>query len=657
MISLPLLLGLGLFFTDCFAFPLNEVEALTAFKRAIFEDPLLVLSNWNPLVSDPCNWSGVYCSNAGDHVVKINISDASIKGFIAPEFHKLSALQELHLHGNLLIGSIPKEIGLLTNLKVLDLGSNQLTGSIPHEIGNFTGIQKINLQSNVLTGKLPYELGTLRYLEELRVDRNKLLGTIPAANASDFSAVKHGMYASNASHLGFCGAYQLKVFDLSHNFFVGSIPGCLDYVPRSSFLGNCLQDKDPKQRPAAQCGAASLNKTHAGVNTKHRPVEDRPSGHQSRSSKPVWILVLEIVTGFLIGSLFVVAVFTIAHKWKRRPSIIIPWKKSSSTKDYMTMYIDSEAMKDVVSYSREELELACEDFSNIIGSSLDSVVYKGTMKGGPEIAVISFCIKEDQWTGYLELYFQKEVADLARLNHENTGKLLGYCRESSPFTRMLVFEYASNGTLHEHLHYGEGCPFSWTRRMKIIIGIARGLKYLHTQLDPPFTISELNSSSVYLTDDFSPKLVDFECWKTIISRSEKSSGTISNEGAVCILPSSMEGRHLDVQGNIYAFGILLLEVVSGRPPYCKEKGCLVDWAKEFLEIPDVMSYVVDRELKHFRYEDLKVICEVVNLCIHPNSCRRTTMRELCSTLENGIDTSVSAEMKSSLAWAELALGL
>ena len=80
-------------------------------------------------------------------------------------------------------------------------------------------------------------------------------------------------------------------------------------------------------------------------------------------------------------------------------------------------------------------------------------------------------------------------------------------------------------------------------------------------------------------------------------------------------------------------------------------------AKEFLEIPDVMSYVVDRELKHFRYEDLKVICEVVNLCIHPNSSQRTTMRELCSMLENGIDTSISAEMKSSLAWAELALGL
>ena len=66
-------------------------------------------------------------------------------------------------------------------------------------------------------------------------------------------------------------------------------------------------------------------------------------------------------------------------------------------------------LKDVLRFSRQELDVACEDFSNIIGSSPDSVVYKGNMKGGPEIAVISLCIKEEHWTGYLELYFQREV--------------------------------------------------------------------------------------------------------------------------------------------------------------------------------------------------------------------------------------------------------
>lgn len=72
-------------------------------------------------------------------------------------------------------------------------------------------------------------------------------------------------------------------------------------------------------------------------------------------------------------------------------------------------YTDSEILKDVARYSREELEVACEDFSNIIESSPESVVYKGTTKDGQEIAVISLCIKEEQWNGHLELYFQKEA--------------------------------------------------------------------------------------------------------------------------------------------------------------------------------------------------------------------------------------------------------
>ncbi|MCD7448585.1 hypothetical protein HAX54_044531 [Datura stramonium] len=649
------LVTVGLLFLTCDAFPSTEVYALKNFREAIYEDPFMVFSNWNALDSDPCGWFGIFCSMGGDHVIKINISGASLKGFLSPNLHFISSLQELILHGNVLIGTIPKEIGLLKNLKVLDLGSNQLTGPIPLELGNLSNITKINLQSNGLTGKLPSELGDLKYLQELRLDRNRLKGTLPASNGSKFTSTVHGMYASGAKPTGLCRLSQLRVADFSFNFFFGSIPKCLDYLSKSSFQGNCLQAKDPRQRSTALCGSTPPARIHsAQSNNKHRPVEGRAK-HQS-ASKPTWLLALEVVTGVIAGSLFLVAILTAIQKCKNKSSIIIPWKKSASMKDHMTVYVDTEMLKDVVRYNRQELEVACEDFSNIIGSSPDSLVYKGTVKGGPEIAVISLCVKEEHWTTYLELYFQKEVAELARINHENTAKLLGYCRESSPFTRMLVFEYASNGTLYEHLHYGEGCQLSWTRRMKIVIGIAKGLKYLHSELDPPFTISELNSNAVYLTEDFSPKLVDFESWKTIVSRSEKNSGAISSEGAMCVLPNSLESRHLDIQGNIYAFGVLLLEIISGRPPYCKDKGCLVDWAKEFLEVPEILPYVVDPELKHFKYEDLKVICEVVNLCIRPNSSSRTSMKDLFAMLESDIDTSITAELQaSSLAWAELAL--
>nr|BAC42570.1 putative receptor protein kinase [Arabidopsis thaliana] len=654
-----LALVLGLFFVSCDGFASNEVQALRRFKEAIYEDPLLVMSNWDDPNSDPCDWTGIYCSPSKDHVIKINISASSIKGFLAPELGQITYLQELILHGNILIGTIPKEIGNLKNLKILDLGNNHLMGPIPAEIGSLSGIMIINLQSNGLTGKLPAELGNLKYLRELHIDRNRLQGSLLVAGASGYQSK---VYSSNSSAniAGLCKS--LKVADFSYNFFVGNIPKCLENLPRTSFQGNCMQNKDLKHRSSSQCANAQLVKTHGSPSAapKHQSAQMVAKHH--RASKPKWLLALEIVTGSMVGLLLLVALFSAVHRWNNRSTLIIPWKKSSSEKEKFTVYVDSEMLKDVSRLTRQELEVACEDFSNIIGLSADSQIYKGTLKGGSEIAVISLCVKEEDWTGYLELYFQREVADLARLNHENTAKLLGYCKEISPFTRMLVFEYASNGTLYEHLHYGEAALVSWARRMKIVIGIARGLKYLHMELDPPFTISELSSNAIYLTEDFTPKLVDFECWKTILARSEKNLRNISSQGSICVLPNGMESRYLDVSGNIYAFGILLLEIVSGRPPYCKDKGFLIEWAKEFLEAPEAMSGLVDPELKHFNQEDLETVCEVASQCLNRdptnnnNNHNKPSVQELCETLESRISLSISAELRSSsLAWAELAL--
>jgi hypothetical protein len=182
-----------LFLVDSDSLPPNEVWALTSFKEAIYEDPNLALSNWNMLESDLCNWFGVTCTMARDHVIKLNISGSSMKGFLARELGQITYLQELTLHGNNLIGTIPKELCVLKSLKVLDLGMNQLTGPIPSEIGNLTQLVNINLQSNGLTGKLPYEFGNLRYLQEVRLDRNKLQGPVPASGAYNFASNMHGM--------------------------------------------------------------------------------------------------------------------------------------------------------------------------------------------------------------------------------------------------------------------------------------------------------------------------------------------------------------------------------------------------------------------------------------------------------------------------------
>nr|CAJ86176.1 H0306F12.6 [Oryza sativa] len=610
----------------------SDVSALIAFKRAIIEDPRSALADWSDADGNACDWHGVICSSPQGSVISLKLSNSSLKGFIAPELGQLSFLQELYLDRNMLFGTIPKQLGSLRNLRVLDLGVNRLTGPIPPELAGLSSVSVINFHSNGLTGNIPSELGKLQNLVQLR----------------------------STAHNGLCPSPRLNVGDFSYNFLVGKIPPCLKYLPRSSFQGNCLQDEySVRQRAFQICISGSPAGQRGGVKGFKHPTSDHK---HERSPQPTWLLVLEISTGILLLVFVITGAITASRSCKLKPSIrISSWNRSKSWSDEITVLIDSDMLKSLPKLSRQELEVACEDFSNIIGSSPETVVYKGTMKDGPEVSVISLCAFEGHWTSQHELFYQNKVIDLARLNHENIAKFLGYCRESDPFSRMLVFEYASNGTLFEHLHSdGEGAQLSWLRRMKIAIGIAQGLRYLHTELQPPFAISELNSNSVYVTEDFTPKLVDFECWKMMFTKQkhEKAPGRINNKSSFPGHLDSSEDKQADIQGNTFAFGVILLEIISGRLPYCKDKGYLIDWAIKYLQQTEEIGKLVDPELTNVRTEDLEVICSVVSRCIDPDPSKRPSMQIITGVLENEIDLSAAAILKeSSLAWAELALAL
>ncbi|PWA44976.1 Leucine-rich repeat-containing N-terminal, type 2 [Artemisia annua] len=264
-----------------------QVHALIVFKEGIPFEPLMLLSSWNALDSDPCNWVGVSCLN--DHLNKINSSGCSLEGFIAEEVSQLTFLHQLVLHDNNLIGPTPKEIGLLKHLNIMDLGRNQLSGPIPQEIGDLVSVLKINLQANAFTGKLPSELGNLKKLQELKVDRNKLQGTFPGANVTDLASAMRGMYVSNKNALGFCRTSPVKFADFSFIYFVGNIPKCLVYLPRTSFQGNCIKYKDITPHAPKQYGISppAPNKPLKPTeeDTTHQPTE---STQKPESEHLVW---------------------------------------------------------------------------------------------------------------------------------------------------------------------------------------------------------------------------------------------------------------------------------------------------------------------------------------------------------------------------------
>ncbi|KAI5396457.1 hypothetical protein KIW84_062610 [Lathyrus oleraceus] len=169
---------------------------------------------------------------------------------------------------------------------------------------------------------------------------------------------------------------------------------------------------------------------------------------------------------------------------------------------------------------RSELEAACEDFGNVIGTSpVGSIytVYKRTLSSGVEIAVVSVTVTSlKDWSKTCEVQFRKKIDTLPKMNHENSVNLLGFCEEDEPFTRMVVFEYAPNGTLFEHLHVKEAEHLDWGTRLRVAIGTVYCLQHMH-QLNPPLAHSSLNTSSVQLTDDYAAKISDLSFLKEIAS--------------------------------------------------------------------------------------------------------------------------------------------
>ncbi|XP_062185718.1 probable LRR receptor-like serine/threonine-protein kinase At1g63430 isoform X2 [Phragmites australis] len=508
-------------------------------------------------------------------------------------------------------------------------------------------ITKIDLHANRLSGAIPPELGKLASLFELRLSNNSLTGIIPASNGSNMES------ANSNDQIGLCQLSQLTDIDLSYNFLVGDIPICLEQIQRSSFVGNCFQNNGTENRPVQQC---EINQ-EAGK-------DNRAGGDEQRGlPQPLWLLILEVITAVSFLCLLTLCTITGLRRYRARSSgsgNSVPWTRAVSWKENTVISIDDDLLGNVPKKSRQELAEACEDFSNIIGSSHETVVYKGTLKDGREIAVVSLSVSVHHWNNYVELYFQKEVVEMDRLNHENVAKMVGYCKESDPFSRMLVFQYPPNGTLHEHLHDGEGCQLSWPRRMKLALSIARVLRYLHTELQPPFAVAALTSSSVYLTEDFSPKIIDFERWRYLVTKPELGSGCAVYGGSANSITDSRHKRFMDVQANTFAFGVILLELISGEASVSKDTLDLVDWARKHLDQPEEFSKLVDSKLcgQSVNQENLGIICNVVNLCIDPEPLRRPSMSMIAGILEEGIEASAATLRRdSSLAWAEAELAM
>ncbi|XP_052143559.1 receptor-like serine/threonine-protein kinase ALE2 isoform X2 [Oryza glaberrima] len=289
----------------------------------------------------------------------------------------------------------------------------------------------------------------------------------------------------------------------------------------------------------------------------------------------------------------------------------------------------------VKTFSLSQLEKATDGFDSkrVLGQGGFGRVYHGTMDGGDEIAV-KLLTREDR-SGDRE--FIAEVEMLSRLHHRNLVKLIGICIEHNK--RCLVYELIRNGSVESHLHGADKAKgmLNWDVRMKIALGAARGLAYLHEDSNPHVIHRDFKGSNILLEEDFTPKVTDFglarEATNGIQPISTRVMGTFGY-----VAPEYAMTGHLLVKSDVYSYGVVLLELLSGRKPVCMSDTNgpqnLVTWARPLLCHKEGLERLIDPSLNgNFNFDDVAKVASIASMCVHNDPSQRPFMGEVVQALK------------------------
>jgi serine/threonine protein kinase len=551
----------------------------------------------------------------------------------------MASLQVFSASHNRISGEVPAELANCSNLTVLDLSDNRLTGPVPSDLSRLGELEELDLSHNQMSGKIPAEISNCSSLATLKLDDNHLGGEIPSSLANLSKLQTLDLSSNNITGgipVPLAQIPGLVSFNVSHNDLTGEIPAVLGsrFGTPSAFASNPDLCGPPLESECSQY-------------RQHRK--------RQRLQRLALVIGAVAAASLLLVLLCCCCVFGLL-RWrrkfverrdgvkKRRRSPGRGSGSSGTSTDSQTkliMFNSRITYADTVEATRQF------DEENVLSRGRHGLMFKACYSEGTVLAILRLpSTSADGAVVVEEGSFRKEAENLGRVKHRNLTVLRGYYAGPPPDVRLLVYDYMPNGnlaTLLQEASHQDGHILNWPMRHLIALGVSRGLAFLHQS---GVIHGDVKPQNILFDADFEPHLSDFGLEPMVVTAGAAAAAAAASTSATTpvgslgyVAPDAATAGQATREGDVYSFGIVLLELLTGRRPgmFAGEDEDIVKWVKRQLQRGAVTELLepglLELDPESSEWEEFLLGIKVGLLCTASDPLDRPAMGDVVFMLE------------------------